>query len=219
MWRTAFFAFLIALTGAIAPGPVLALVIGQVLVQGVMAAVFILLGHALIEALLVGALSMGAGRFLSSGRVRGAVSLVGGLVLLFMAQDLVRNAGSLTVRGAQVYALPWYALVLAGLGVSLSNPYFTGWWVTVGTGQVAALGLTRARDYVAFYLGHEMGDVVWYMIVAVVLAAGSKGLTDEVYQGLILACGVLIGALALWFLYLAVRFIRRPAEHAQAPTT
>ncbi len=211
MLRTAVAAFVIALTGAVTPGPILALVIGQVLVQGVMAAVLILVGHALIEAALVAALAAGAARFLGKDRVRGVISSVGGLVLILMAQDMIRHAGGMTVHGSHAHVLPWYALVLAGIGVSLSNPYFTGWWATVGTGQVAALGLRRLRDYVAFYVGHEMGDIVWYLLVAVVLVSGSSWLTDAVYQGVVFTCGALLGMLGLWFLYLAFRFLRRPA--------
>jgi hypothetical protein len=60
-------------------------------------------------------------------------------------------------------------LVLAGIGVSLSNPYFTGWWATVGAGQIATLDLRRFADYVVFWGGHEMGDVVWYTFVAALL--------------------------------------------------
>jgi threonine/homoserine/homoserine lactone efflux protein len=207
MFRTSATAFVIALTGAIAPGPVLALVIGQVLAQGIMAAVFILIGHALIEVVLVAALAGGARKWLCSDKVRGVVSVIGGLVLLVMAQDMVRHAGCAGIRGSHAHALPWYALIAAGLGVSLSNPYFTGWWATVGTGQVAALGLRRPADYIAFYAGHEMGDVVWYLFVAVVLLTGASWLTDAVYQRLLVGCGLLIGALGIWFIFVAARLV------------
>ncbi|MCD6352286.1 MAG: LysE family transporter [Armatimonadetes bacterium] len=198
---------MIALTGAITPGPVLALVIGQVLVQGAMAAAFILVGHALIEIVLVSALALGAAAFLRGERVRGVISVVGGAVLIFMGQDMVRHAGAMTAAGAQADAMPWYGLVLAGVGVSLSNPYFTGWWATVGTGQIAALNLRGVGDYLAFYFGHEMGDVVWYMAVAFVLAKGSSWLTASVYQWLVMVCGILVLVLGVGFLYVAWRFM------------
>lgn len=212
MLRTAALAFVLALTGAIVPGPVLALVIGQVLALGVAAAAYVLVGHALLELVLVTALAAGAARWFRSGRVRGAVSILGGLVLVAMGQDMLRHAGAVTVTTAAGAGLPWYALVAAGAGVSLSNPYFTGWWATVGSGQVAALGLRRLSDYVAFFLGHEMGDVAWYMLVAVLLATGKGFLSDSVYRALMYACGAILLALGVWFLLVAVRTIRVQAD-------
>lgn len=203
--RTSGLAFMIAFTGAATPGPMLALVIGQVLAQGVMAAVFILLGHALLESVFVVGLAKGMGRFLTDRKVRGVLSLVGGAVLLWMGLTIVKDAGAASLAAAETAARPYLTLIVAGMAVSLSNPYFTGWWATVGTGQVAAFGLRSLKDYAAFFVGHELGDVVWYMFVAAVLALGRGWLTDPVYQRLLWVCGAAIVALGVLFLCMGVR--------------
>ncbi|MCX7598160.1 MAG: LysE family translocator, partial [Armatimonadetes bacterium] len=185
-------AFLIALTGAMVPGPVLALVIGQVLAQGLAAALLVTAGHAILEALLVAGFAVGLSRLLSSARVRGLCSLLGGAVLVWMGYGMVRQASGVSLTGAEASPLPWYALMLAGAGVSLANPYFTGWWATVGTGQVATFGLESPREYAVFYLGHELGDVVWYGFVAAVLVLGKGWFTDATYRWLVWGCGLVI---------------------------
>ncbi len=200
-------AFVIALTGAVTPGPLLALVVGQVLAQGPMAAPFVLLGHALIEAVFVLLLAFGLGRVLQRQAVRGAVGLVGGAVLVWMGQDILRHVAAMSVDAARAQPLSWPVLVAAGVGVSLSNPYFTGWWATVGTGQVAALRLRRLPDWLAFYFGHEMGDVAWYMAVAAALTVGATWITGRAYQVLVGACGTVMVLLGLWFLFTGVRFV------------
>lgn len=217
--RTFGLAFMIAFTGAATPGPMLALVIGQVLAQGVMAAVFILLGHALLEAVFVLGFARGMGRFLTHRRVRGVLSLVGGGVLLWMGLTIVRDASGASLAAAQDAAKPYLTLIIAGMAVSLSNPYFTGWWATVGTGQVAAFGLRSFRDYMAFFVGHEMGDVVWYMFVAAVLALGRGWLTDPVYQRLLWVCGAAIVVLGFLFLGMGIRYAmgRRSEGDATPP--
>ncbi|MBC7288940.1 MAG: LysE family transporter [Armatimonadetes bacterium] len=207
MSRIAVVAFAIALTGAVTPGPLLALVVGQVLAQGPLAAPFILLGHALLEVVLVVVLAYGVGRFLQKGRVRGAVGLIGGAVLVWMGEEVVRHATAVGVEAAKAQPLSWAVLVAAGAGVSLSNPYFTGWWATVGTGQLAALRPRRFGEWLAFFLGHEMGDVVWYMAVAAALSLGASWIAGRAYQLLVGSCGAAMLLIGLWFLYTGGRFL------------
>ncbi|NLF16565.1 MAG: LysE family transporter, partial [Lentisphaerae bacterium] len=103
-------------------------------------------------------------------------------------------------------------------------PYFTGWWATVGTGQMATFGLRRRCDYAAFWVGHELGDVVWYVAVAALLALGRGLLSDAAYQALLMVCGAAIVLVAVAFLVLGVRCLRpagsvpNPAVAAGAPT-
>ena len=165
-------AFLVALTGAATPGPLLALVIGQALVQGLPATLLILAGHALIEAVFVVLLAAGLSAILARPRTRGVLAIGGGLVMAWMGVDILRHVGATSLAGTHGTAMPWFSLVAAGAGVSVSNPYFTGWWATVGTGQVAALGLRSRVAYLLFLAGHELGDLAWYLAVTAALVFG-----------------------------------------------
>ena len=206
--RTFGLAWLIAFTGAATPGPLLALVIGQVLAKGFAAVLLIMLGHALLELLFIGGFALGLTQRLQQPRLRGALALVGGLALAWMGLDILLHARQATLAANAAQAMAWPLLILAGAGVSLSNPYFTGWWATVGAGQVAAFDLRRRRDYLLFWAGHEMGDIVWYAFVAALLALSRNLLSDNIYQTLLLACGALVCGLAAVFLVMAVRCLR-----------
>jgi len=208
--RTFGLAWLIAFTGAATPGPLLALVIGQVLAQGFAAVLLILLGHALLEVVFIAGFALGLSRVLQRQRVRGGLALVGGLALAWMGLSILIHAREASLAASVSQALAWPWLIAAGAGVSLSNPYFTGWWATVGTGQMATFGLQRPLDYAAFWVGHEMGDTVWYVFVAALLALGRHLLSDPIYQGLLMACGAVICLLALVFLVLGIRCLRPP---------
>ena len=209
-------AFVVALSGAIAPGPLLALVISQVLAQGFRAALFLLVGHALIEIVFVVGLRHGLGRLLARPRVRATLGGIGAGVLGWMGVTLWLAAPGATLVAGPQAAMAWYGLIVAGIGVSLSNPYFTGWWATVGTGQMAALDLRTNRDYLAFFVGHELGDAAWYLLVAALLAGGRQWLTGGLYQGLLRGCAAAILALAVVFLVLSLRVLRRPASSPAA---
>ncbi len=210
-------AFIIALTGAIAPGPVLALVVAQVLAQGPVAAALIVAGHAAAELVAIAALALGVRKVLENPRLRGTVSIIGGMALALMGLDLLRQAAAVAVKQTTGAPLPWFALVAGGAIASVSNPYFTGWWATVGAGQIAALRLTRPRDWIAFYLGHEMGDLAWYMAVAVALTAGRNLLAGQIFSTILYICGGLILALAVWFIAAGLRIAIKQATGNSAP--
>ena len=188
-----------------APGPLLALVIAQVLAQGGGAVLWILAGHAAVEAVFVLALARGFNRILDRRPVRMWLSLVGGGVLIWMGWTLAIEADRISVRPEAGTALSGIALFLAGAGVSLSNPYFTGWWATVGAGQVAALRLRDLSDYGAFFLGHELGDAAWYAMVAALLSLGRQWVSPSGYRFMLYGCAGVLTILGALFAFLAFR--------------
>jgi threonine/homoserine/homoserine lactone efflux protein len=219
-WRIFLLAFSVAFTGAATPGPMLALVIGQSLAGGILATLFVLAGHAILELLLVFMLVLGLARFLQKPAVSVALCLIGGAVLIWMGATILGEVPgmSLGVTAAEK-PLSAIALVAGGVGVSLSNPYFTGWWATVGAGQIAALKLKKSRDFGLFFIAHEMGDLVWYLAVAAALSLGRTFLDDAAYRAILFGCGFIIMGLGLFFAVLgAVRFLnhRKSAVHRLA---
>ncbi len=190
------------------PGPLLALVIGAVGAQGFWAAPVIITGHALLEIFTILLLIVGLSAFLGRPRVRAILSLVGGLALVWMGTDMVASARSLalSLNGSQV-AQSWWLLMLWGAAISLANPYFTGWWATIGAGQMAHLQLRNRNDYLSFYFGHEMADFAWYCVVGIAVASGKQFFGPALYQGLVAACGVALVGLAAWFLYSGLQLV------------
>ncbi|MEA1927486.1 MAG: LysE family transporter [Candidatus Auribacterota bacterium] len=198
-------AFSLALTGAIAPGPVLVLVIGQVLAQGVWAAVYIMLGHALLESILILGLARGMKKLLDDRRVRSVLGMIGGSVLIWMGWDLFRQGGEVAMSRSVATVMSPLKLILAGVGVSLSNPYFTGWWATVGTGQFAALKLSSWKAYSVFFAGHELGDMAWYLFVAGVVMAGRDWLMGGAYSIILRISAVIILIFGVGFIVISLR--------------
>ena len=205
--RAALLAFTVAFSGAAAPGPMLALVISQSLATGtVWATVLILLGHALLEGVLIALLAGGLTKLLRSEKFRSVLALVGGAVLLWMGWGMLANLSEARLGGgADGGAMSWYALILGGMAVSVSNPYFTAWWATVGTGQFASFDLRGPADYAVFWFGHEMGDVGWYIPVSLIVVFGRNWLRPGVYRVVLAVCGILILALAAFFLFSGIR--------------
>ncbi|OIP02201.1 MAG: lysine transporter LysE [Armatimonadetes bacterium CG_4_10_14_0_8_um_filter_66_14] len=214
--RIALTAFLTGFSGAMMPGPMLALTVGQVAAQGFVAVPLICAGHAVLELVTVVLLLLGLRAIIARPAVRGVIGLMGGAALLYMGVDMVRGATgvALALESHSVAPMHWAKVMVAGAAVCAANPYFLGWWATVGAGQLAQFAPKTAGEYLSFYLGHGASDLAWYSLVGVILVTGRSFLSPGVYQGMILVCGALIAVLGTAFVWTGIAALRGRAPAA-----
>jgi len=200
-----FQAFVIALSGALAPGPLLTVTISEALGKGTRAGPLVVIGHGLAELALVSAVAAGLGPLLKPPPVVGTIGLVGGIMLLLMAAMMAR--GSAQAARQAVGALnagregtPSSAssgslrCILLGAAASLSNPYWALWWITIGLALLTKALQISLFAVGAFYIGHILADLVWYWGVAFAAARGFSWLSVKGYRAILLACAaVLLG--------------------------
>jgi threonine/homoserine/homoserine lactone efflux protein len=160
----------------------------------------VVLGHGLLEILLVAGITLGLGAVLARESVLGALGVLGGIVLVWMAWGMLRGLRGLKLQGGAPPGAGRHP-VLAGILTTASNPYWTLWWATIGLGYVALSQRLGATGLGAFYLGHICSDLAWYSLVSGTLAAGGGLLTDRVYRGLVGACAVFLFAFGVYFGY------------------
>jgi threonine/homoserine/homoserine lactone efflux protein len=126
-------AFLVGLTGAMMPGPLLTVTISETARKGFRATPFLLLGHVLLELLLVLALLLGLSSLLSHSLFLMMIGLAGGTVLIWLGSRIIKDAAHLQLDLTPVEArTTLWGPVLTGAVVSLSNPYWLLWWATIG---------------------------------------------------------------------------------------
>jgi threonine/homoserine/homoserine lactone efflux protein len=203
-------AFVTGLSGALMPGPVLALVIGSAAQYGTLAGIVAILGHAAVEIPVVLMLMFGIGAFVQKPKVLAAIGFVGGLALLLAGADMLRSAAAVAAAAVEGGPAPVSLLgvALAGAGASLANPYFAIWWATVGGGQIAMVGSRSPVAWVTFYLGHVSSDFLWYALVAYAIGRGRNLLGVTGHQALITICGLALLALGCYFIYAGFRRVR-----------
>ena len=195
-------AFIIGLTGAMAPGPYLTVTITRTMEKGRLSALLMLVGHALLEGLLLVGFAFGLQNFLARPTVTTLLAVVGGGFLVWMGLSLLRGSikGTISPEAKPEQANSRFGPIVQGVTVSLSNPYWTLWWVTIGV-KLASDGLAiGAIGVAAFFIGHELADIAWYGAVILAVSSGRRLLTDRVYR-------LIIGVCASFLLYLGVRFI------------
>ena len=195
-------AFIVGFSGAMMPGPVLTATISEVLKKGWKAGPLIVLGHAIVELVILVAVILGLGVWLTQETVMGILGLVGGLILLLMGGHMAATAkkAARQVTEARNHIEPMtHGPVLTGMLTSLSNPFFPLWWATIGLNYVA-LALERGiPGIVSFYTGHILSDLIWYTLIALAVASGRRFMQPAFHAGLIITCGIILMSLGIYF--------------------
>lgn len=220
--------FLVGLTGALSPGPLSTMAVREGARRGFWAGPALAAGHAVVELVLVIGLALGLSHVLDQDAVAAAIALVGGLFLVWLGAQVIRLAPRQEVRleGEAVAADPvaggeglagrsrvWTpligaaTLVVAGAALSVSNPFWFLWWVTLGTAYVAEALEQGTAGIVSFYSGHILSDLAWLSLIAFALASGRRLMSVWVYRGILLGCGLFLLALAGWFLATGLGYI------------
>jgi threonine/homoserine/homoserine lactone efflux protein len=207
-------ALAVGFSGAMIPGPMLAMVLSVSLNGRFWPSMGIVLGHVLLEGLLVLGVTLGIGRALRHPLVAGVVGLVGGVVLVYMGSGVVatvwREPAALAAEVAQV-AIP-VAPVFAGALVSASNPAWLMWWGAVGIGYVSLALQHGPAGLGAFYVGHTLSDWLWYGCVAALAVSGRQMLRGTGYLAIIMVCGLLLCAFGAYFVFLGARALRQQIQ-------
>ena len=202
--------FVVALTGAMAPGPLLTYTIvksARSRKRGYLVGVWVITGHALIEAALIMLLLAGFSFLLQEDMaVRKVIGVTGGGVLVWFGVSIVRDLYREKIpdefNGNPLYQEPEGRETLAsrvvgnpvagGALVSMANPYWWIWWATFGFAFMVEyrVSFDNPSGLAAFFLGHEAGDLAWYMLVSALSFWGVRRLNRKVYYGTLAFCAV-----------------------------
>lgn len=203
--------FTLGLSGILTPGPILTVTIAESARRGFKAGPLIISGHALLELILVLAIILGLGAYLKSSIVMGIIALLGGAMLIWLGIGMLRTAGGLSLRAEKVGIGPKYTPhpVVLGMVASVSNPYWTLWWATIGLGYLMAAMKLGIGGVIMFFFGHITADFAWYSIVSLGISRGKSLLKDRTYQMIIRFCGLFLLGFGVWFLVSAKGYLAR----------
>lgn len=223
-WLIFSFSFLVALTGAMAPGPLLTYTIIQSVRterRGYLMGVWVIIGHALLEMGIVIFLLLGFSFVLKNVMVVRIIGTIGGIILAWFGADIILNVykgnistsflGASNPSENNPAGLERKGLnnpVLGGVLVSMSNPYWWVWWATIGFAFMIQFDISFQNwpRLLAFFVGHEAGDLIWYVFVSVLAFFGIRHLNKKAYYIILAGCGVFM---ILFGLYLGVSTFMR----------
>ena len=203
-----FGSLLVAFTGALMPGPMLTLVISSVAQKGFKTAVFIVIGHSVLELLIVASFYLGVLKYLNNALAVKIISVVGGVFLIYMAVSIIVSIARKKIKldldskktNQNLGARGTLIITAKGILISLANPYWYVWWMTIGAAFMIKSVQHSFGGVASFYVGHILADFIWYLFVGFLISTGRRFFNQKIYIGILLAC-------SLFLLYLGIRFI------------
>ncbi len=196
--------FLVALSGALMPGPLLTVTISESPRHGTTTGPLLVAGHGILELALVVGIFLGLAPFLKTPAVFTGIALVGSAILLYMAAGMFRALPKLSLTTDR-HAGTGHPLILTGILMSLANPYWTVWWITIGLGYILQSRQYGISGVGFFYAGHILADFAWYTAISIAVAKGGHLLSDRLYRALTAVCASFLVLFALYFVYSAFR--------------
>jgi len=185
--------FIVGLSGAVIPGPLLAFVIFDAVRKRRVTGHFIIVGHALWEALIICLILFGLGNLIT--QFRAIIYIVGGAVLILMGVVMVRGGHEVKIESSKVTSS-----LLGGIFYTAFNPTQPPWWASAGLAlllqgyEVAGnLGIATVT------IGHWLADLTYYTMISYVIFKYGKLLTPRQKQ-ISLTLAVFIIMLGTYFI-------------------
>lgn len=192
--------FLVALSGALVPGPMLTVTISNSLEKGSIAGPLIVVGHVITEIGLLLLLILGLGWVIGSHTATIIIGTIGGLVLIYMGYQISQSPPPHLQENKEVHSK--YGSVFSGILSSISNPYFFIWWATIGWAfLLQGMALAGIAGIIGFMVGHWAADLGIYSAVSVFTSKGSELITEKHYKTLMYGCGAFMICLGIYFIY------------------
>jgi len=198
-----FNSFMVGFSGALMPGPLLAVGVSQTPLHGWRTGPVISVGHAIAEVAVVIVLSFGVAAITENALITKIIGVAGGAALILMGISM----GYDTLKKKISYELEddkkGSSRKLAGKGIiaTLSNPYWFVWWGTTGLAFLVKSMHFGVIGPVVFYFGHIMSDFVWYTAVSILIWKGKNIMMGAGLKTLLLLCAAFLLYLGATFIY------------------
>jgi len=189
-----FLGFIVGLGGAIIPGPLLAFVILDSSRKRKITGHFIIVGHALWEALVIYLILLGLGSVMTQYEV--FIYVAGGFVLILMGAFMIkRRSREVTVRRSKVNSS-----ILGGVFYTAFNPTQPPWWATAGLALLLqGYKLMGTIGIATVTIGHWLADLTYYTFISYIIYRYGKYINPWQRQMSIII-GLFVAILGTYFI-------------------
>jgi len=193
--------FVISFSGAMQPGPVTATAI-TLGTKNRFAGLLLSLGHVIIEFPVMVLIMVGLDKILKLTVTRIVIGLAGGAVLVIMAVQMVLSIKKIeSAEYKPLHRKP----ILAGIVLSVGNPYFLLWWATVGLALATQAVQFGVWAFGMFAVTHWLVDSIWLLLLSWTSYKGSQFLKAKFQKGVLTVCGFALAVFGVIFIYDAGR--------------
>lgn len=193
--------FVVGLSGAMIPGPLLVFVVSDTMKKGKISGPLTIAGHMLIEITLIAIIMLGIRPYIKS--YEHWIFLFGGLMLAYMAYLLFKRKnrvphpepekemGKKSIGGS----------VAGGMAFSIFNPSFPIWWATAGYSLMAkGLSFLGVFGLALVVIGHWLADLGYYSFISYVVSKGRQKILEKLYSPLMIFLSLALFLLGVYFI-------------------
>ncbi len=190
--------FFIAFSGALAPGPLLSTVIHESTKQGAKAGPLIILGHILIEIIMLTCIIFGFIKFFNNPLLISLITLAGSGIMIYMGISMLREISHYSLKPVNS-GKKSANLVILGFTMTIANPYWSIWWLTIGLGLVISAQKLGFMAICVFFLGHIFADFIWYAFVSILISKNKRFISKKIYSLITSTCAIALIVFGLFF--------------------
>jgi threonine/homoserine/homoserine lactone efflux protein len=193
--------FVVALSGVLIPGPLLAYVTMKTMSGDARTGTFAAVGHIFVELVILSLVAVGLGYLIEERGFQAVVGALGGILLLIFGAFNLQQVGK-TVEPKLSAGLKHHPIVGGVLFSTILNPGVILWWATVGVATLMEAYLAAALAGVLFWLaGHFLADLSWFSLVSYSVRNGRWLMGTKGYKALLIACGCVLLGFGVFFIY------------------
>jgi len=193
--------FIVALSGVLMPGPMLAYVTMKTLTSDARTGTFAAVGHIVVELGILSLVAAGLGYLIVERGLQAVVGGIGGVLLLaFGAFNLLQIRK--TKEPQPSAGLRHHPIVGGVLFSTILNPSVILWWATIGVVMLMEAYLVAALAGVLFWVaGHFLADLSWFSLVSYSVSKGRWLMGAKGYKILMIVCGCVLLGFGAYFIY------------------
>jgi threonine/homoserine/homoserine lactone efflux protein len=212
--------FVLSLTGALAPGPLSAAVIQQASKRGRLHGILPMVGHAIVEIGIIGAIMLSVNALTLTPFVVDILMGFGGVIIILFGLLALRDykyddSDSSLVKKQETSAITALEATTQGALVSIFSPYFLLWWFGAGLSFISILMVDLQMNIgtvfiagVLIYFIHISTDLLFGAFLSIGATYGSEKAQVESKAGRLNLVNIGIGlfqvVLGLSFVILAL---------------
>jgi len=191
-------AVLISLSGVMAPGPITAVIIGKGN-DSPHAGAGVAIGHGIVEFPLMILIFYGFGYLIEYPYVKEVIGITGGIFLLLLGISMLRSINS-EINMNKYGRSP----VVAGILLTIGNPYFIIWWATVGATLIMKSATYGIFWFAVFAVLHWLCDFIWDYFLSILSFKGGKFFGKKFQKISFVVCGLFLLFFSGKFIYDAI---------------
>jgi len=189
---------IISASGVMSPGPLFAANITYGLREGVKSGIKIAIGHSIVELPLVILLGIGVFSLEIFPEFRTIISIFGAITLFVFAGIQIKT---ILKKNKNISVKPKQGPIVTGILLSVLNPFFIVWWLTIGFKLISdAMLIWAFAGILIVFVFHIWMDFAWLGITAFLASKSRKIISNRNYK-------IMILVLSLTLIYFGIMFL------------